>query len=393
MRLREMISFGGFRLDPGTRRLRHNGSERPLRAKSSAVLLHLARHPNRLVTHAELFRAAWPATAVSPTVLRVCIREIRAALGPEADRFLVTVPRRGYRFTVESDAGSVPSPIFVGRRAERAGLHEALARACSGRRQVVFVSGEAGAGKTALLDQFLEEVRADGGIRFARGQSLELHGRLEGYAPVLDLLNRLCDEADGDDVVQALLRWAPTWLFQLPGRVDNATADSLRGRVPSPNWERRLHELSEAVEHLAREKPLVLVLEDLHWSDASTVDALAHLTQRTVAARLLVIGSYRPDALRRGNPSFTEAKQHLHARGLCTEIRLGRLASEHVEEYLIQRLAPHPLGDGVAHGNAHIQRWARPVPGGDGRPLARSASAGGERRSVGHPGDARGDDP
>jgi len=330
-----MISFGDFHLDRRTRRLRCRGSERPLRAKSSAVLLYLAEHPNRLVTHAELQRAVWPGTAVSPSVLRVSIREIRAALGAEADRFLTTVPRRGYRFTVES---GVATPIFVGRDAEQAGLHEALARACGGRRQVVLVAGEAGAGKTALIDQFLEALRGDG-IRCARGQALELHGGGEGCAAILDLLSRLCDEAAGDEVVAALSRRAPGWLLQLPGRVDDATAERLRARVTTASWEGRLLELGEAVETLAAERPLVLVLEDLQWSDASTIDALVQLTRRTAAAQLLVVASYRPEALAEGNP-FLATRQHLLDSGRCAEMRLGRLPIEHVEAWLARRLAP-----------------------------------------------------
>ena len=338
-----MISFGDFQLDRRTRRLRRRGSERPLRAKSSAVLLYLAEHPNRLVTHAELQRAVWPGTAVSPSVLRVSIREIRAALGADADRFLATVPRRGYRFSVETGAAT---PIFVGRDAEQAGLHEALARARSGRREVVLVAGEAGAGKTALLDHFLEVLRADG-VRCARGQALELHGGGEGCAAILDLLSRLCDEAAGDEVVSELSRRAPGWLLQLPGRVDDATAERLRGRVTNPSWEGRLLELGEAVEALAAEQPLVLVLEDLQWSDASTIDALAQLTRRTASAQLLVVASYRPEALADGHPLLA-TRQQLLERGRGAETRLGRLPVEQVEAWLARRLAPQPLGDGVA---------------------------------------------
>ncbi|MFN2427932.1 MAG: AAA family ATPase [Candidatus Binatia bacterium] len=337
-----MISFGEFQLDRRTRRLRRRGSERPLRAKSSAVLLYLAEHPNRLVTHAELQRAVWPGTAVSPSVLRVSISEIRAALGAEADRFLTTVPRRGYRFSGETGAAT---PIFVGRDAEQAGLHEALARACSGRRQVVLVAGEAGAGKTALLDQFLEVLRADG-VRCARGQALELHGG-EGCAAILDLLSRLCDEAGGDEVVSELARRAPGWLLQLTGRVDDATAERLRSRATAPSWEGRLLELGEAVEALAAERPLVLVLEDLQWSDASTIDALAQLTRRTARAQLLVVASYRPEGLADDHP-FLATRQHLLESGRCAETRLGRLPVEQVGAWLALRLAPQPLGEGVA---------------------------------------------
>ena len=338
-----MISFGDFQLDRRTRRLRHRGSERPLRAKSSAVLLYLAEHPNRLVTHAELQRAVWPGTAVSPSVLRVSISEIRAALGAEADRFLTTVPRRGYRFTVET---GVAAPIFVGRDAEQAALHEASARACSGQRQVVLVAGEAGAGKTALLDQFLDGLRADG-VRCARGQALELHGGGEGCAAILDLLSRLCDEAGGDDVVASLSRRAPGWLLQLPGRVDDATVERLRGRAAVSSWEGRLLELAEAMETLAAEQPLVLVLEDLQWSDASTVDALLQLTRRTAGAKLLVVVSYRPEALADDHALLAMRKRLLESER-CAEMQLGPLAMEDVAAWLARRLAPQPLGHGVA---------------------------------------------
>jgi class 3 adenylate cyclase len=208
------------------------------------------------------------------------------------------------------------------------------------------VAGEAGAGKTALLDQFLETLRVDG-IRCARGQALELHGGGEGCAAILDLLSRLCDEAAGDEVVSALSRRAPGWLLQLPGRVDDATAERLRGRATTPSWEGRLLELSEAVETLAAEQPLVLALEDLQWSDASTIDALAQLTRRTVDAQLLVVASYRPEALADGHP-FVATRPRLLESGRCTETRLGRLPVEQVEAYLARRLAPQPLGDGVA---------------------------------------------
>lgn len=332
-----MIPFGDFQLDRRTRRLRYRGSERPLRAKSSAVLLYLAEHPNRLVTHAELQRAVWPGTTVSPSVLRVSISEIRAALGGEADRFLITVPRRGFRFTVET---GVAASIFVGRDAEQASLHEALARACSGRRQVVLVAGEAGAGKTALLDQFLDGLRADG-VRCARGQALELHGGGEGCAAILDLLSRLCDEAGGDAVV------APGWLLQLPGRVDDATVERLRGRAAVPSWEGRLLELAEAIESLAAGQPLVLVLEDLQWSDASTVDALLQLTRRTASAQLLVVASYRPEALADDHPLVAMRKRLLESER-CTDVQLGPLGVEDVAAWLARRLAPQPLGHGVA---------------------------------------------
>src|SRR5262245_60905084 len=92
----DVVAFDGFSLDPTARQLRYQGTVRPLRAKSLAVLHYLTRHPDRLVTQSELLRAVWPGVRVSPTVLRVCVREIRAALGNETASRLVTVAGRGY---------------------------------------------------------------------------------------------------------------------------------------------------------------------------------------------------------------------------------------------------------------------------------------------------------
>ncbi len=125
----DQIFFGDFRLDPTLRELRHRDEVRTLRPKSFAVLQYLAENPNRLVPGDEVRRAVWPDTVVTSTVLRVCIREIRVALGAEADRFLTTIPRRGYRFSIDTLASAEPerrqltvmrcdlgSPIELARR-------------------------------------------------------------------------------------------------------------------------------------------------------------------------------------------------------------------------------------------------------------------------------------
>jgi predicted ATPase len=317
-----------------------------LRAKSAAVLAFLERHPGRLVTRQELLRAVWPSTFVSKVVLRVCIAEVRAAL-KSSRATLTTLPRLGYRF----DPAPSPHAIgahFVGREQELDRLHGALARTASRQRQIVFVSGEAGIGKTALVDRFLDEVRVAGMARVAYGQCLDLHGNSEGYAPLLDLLDRLCDEPRGEEVVRVLAQRAPSWLIQMPARIDIDAAESLRRRISHPSPQRMVRELSQAIEALSRDGPLVLVLRDLHWSDASTLDALAHLGQRDASAALLVVASYGPHESRRRGSPFEALRRQLHARGLCSEIALRDLTLDAVEEYLLNRLSPWPLDDGVA---------------------------------------------
>jgi tetratricopeptide (TPR) repeat protein len=325
---------------------------RPLRAKSFAVLRELARRRGRVVTKEELFRACWPATAVSQTVLRVCIREIRVALAEDAPASvaLETVGRRGYRLVTASETTGLPPDPLVGRDRELSVLRHALVQANGGNRQVVFVAGERGIGKTTLLEHFVEETRARTRALVTFGQCAELTGGTEPYLPIFDLLGGLCAE-EGGDVLASLERWAPTWLLQMPGLLDGVRASRLRHRVPSPNRERMLRELREVLEVLGAARTLVVVLEDLHWSDASSIGALSYLAQRTKSARLLIVGSYRPVDQWVGEHSLQGARQALVARGLASELRLEPLTSRDVDTYLARRLAGEPidpaLGDAI----------------------------------------------
>ena len=94
--------------------------------------------------------------------------------------------------------------------------------------------------------------------------------------------------------MRALARHAPTWLVQMPSLVGAAELRALQRRAQAATRERMLRELTEAVEALALETPVVLWLEDLHWSDVSTLDWLAFLGRRPEPARLMVLSTYRP---------------------------------------------------------------------------------------------------
>src|SRR5262245_38135672 len=159
------LTFGPFRLETTSARLWRGEQPIPLRPRTGAVLRYLAEHPGRLVTKVELLQYVWAGTHVTETVLRVCIREIRAALADavEAPQYLQTVGRQGYQWLVAGDGatGSLAAtrPI-VGRQAEVEALVRWFARAATGERQLVFLSGEGGIGKTTVLDQWL--TRRDG---------------------------------------------------------------------------------------------------------------------------------------------------------------------------------------------------------------------------------------
>lgn len=175
-----------------------------------------------------------------------------------------------------------------------------LETARAGQRQIVFVIGDAGLGKTTLVRSFLELAGAHAPARLAHGQCFQQHGSVEAYMPVLEALGRLCREPGGSQVVEVLFRQAPTWLAQMPSLVDPGEADELRKRSMGSTRDRMLREMVEALEALTAETPLVLALEDLHWSDPSTVDLLGWVARRQDPARHLataILGEPEPGIL------------------------------------------------------------------------------------------------
>jgi DNA-binding winged helix-turn-helix (wHTH) protein/predicted ATPase len=354
------VEFAPFRLDLLNQEL-WRGSERlPLRAKPFAVLAYLAQHPARLVLRAELVQAVWPDTHVGEGLLRGYVRELRNVLGddPAAPRFIETVARRGYRFVapVESRddraAGgarpgmAITTPTnLVGRGAELRELADLFAEAEAGRRRIVFVTGEAGIGKSTLVDTFVSAVESRG-VWTARGQCVEHFGACEAYLPVLEALGRLGRQTHGGEVVRILARHAPTWLVEMPALIADDELEAVQRRVQGATRERMLRELADAVEVLTSARPLVLVLEDLQWSDPSTLDLLSSLARRRERARLLVVGTYRPAEVSGGAHPLAGMKQELQVHDLCAELALRALDAEEVAEVLAARLprellAPH----------------------------------------------------
>jgi DNA-binding winged helix-turn-helix (wHTH) protein/tetratricopeptide (TPR) repeat protein len=336
-----------------------------LRPRALAVLRYIAERPGQLVTKEELLKHLWPGLYVTQTVLRVCVHAIRHALQDNSDapQFIETVGREGYRFIGvvsapppahssqppdgrEDSASPWPktslTPHFVGREQELARLRAVFEQAQQGERQVVFLPGEAGIGKTALVDRFVAQVRESGPVRIGRGQCLELHGPGEAYLPILEALGQLCREAGGEQVLAILRRYAPRWLVQIGGLLEATDLEALQRHVQGSSQERMLREFAEAVEIIAADTELVFVFEDLQWSDPSTVEALAYLARRRRAARLHLIGTYRPaDVVVRQHP-LRRVVQELYGHGHCEELTLELFTAAEVEAYLGQRFGQSP---------------------------------------------------
>jgi DNA-binding winged helix-turn-helix (wHTH) protein/tetratricopeptide (TPR) repeat protein len=352
------LRFANFRFDPLNECVWNGEIDIGLTPKSYAVLDYLLANRGRLVTKEELLQQIWPGTYVTDAVLKVCVREVRKALEDDAatPRFIETVHRRGYRFigTVQDSAvpppplavNNAPKPLLVGRDATLARLDLWLNGALAGDRRVVFISGDPGAGKSAAADAFLQSIPKN--ILITRGHALEQYGSGEPYMPVLEALTALCKNDRASSVIRVLETHAPTWLAQMPSLAASVGHAALQRELLGATRERMLREMAEAIEAITATVPLIMLLEDLHWSDKSTIDLVAYLARRRAPARLLLIGTYRPvDVILSQHPLKT-VKQELLLHGMCYEVPLDFLNEADVREYLDRRFAPNDFDPALA---------------------------------------------
>jgi predicted ATPase len=314
-----------------------------LRPQALAVLRYLVTRPGQLVTKADLHRHAWQGRHVTDTVLRGCIHAIRLALGDSAEQpqYLETVGRQGYRFLGWQAMARLrlddETPV-VGRHREIERLEERLARVMEGKRQCVMISGETGIGKTTVVDLFLTHVVGQQKVRIGRGQCVEAYGEGEPYLPLLEALGQLVRSAHREILHAVLRRYAPTWLMQLPALLTKDDLEWLPPQDQATIRARMKRELAEALEAFATDTPLVLVLEDIHWSDVATVDWLAYMAQRREPVRLLMLVTYRPAEAAVWEHPLRGMLQALRGRGVCHELQLPLLLYEDVNVYVSTRL-------------------------------------------------------
>ena len=354
-----MKVFQSFRLDPANQCL-WRGEHRVLLApKAFDVLRYLVEHPGRLVTQDELLEALWPETYVNPELIKKYILGIRKVLGDQHDNpvFIETLPKRGYQFiaAVTDHIGEDQGPSsegaskMVGRAGPLAELQGAFKKVLRGQRQIIFVAGEPGIGKTTLVDAFQRFASRQENVRTSRGQCVEGFGGKEPYYPMLDALGQLTRSASGGTIVQALAKRAPTWLIQFPSLVKPEQREALQREILGATRERMVREISEALESLSSEAPILLILEDLHWVDPSTLDLISALARRREQAKLMLLCTYRPVDVILSNSSLKGLKQDLQVHNLCTEIALERLPEQAVAEYLATEFPGASLPPGLAN--------------------------------------------
>ena len=246
------------------------------------------------------------------------------------------------------------SPTFVGRAEELAVLDGVLGRAAGGVPAFAFIAGESGVGKSRLIAELESRAREDGDERprfqVFVGHCLELGGTVIPYAPLLDALRPVARElaicgtqlrdALNPETRAALAELMPEFGEELDG-LRSAGPDERTGR------QARLFEaLLALLDRLGRDKPILLVLEDLHWADASTRDFLTFLVRSARTEHLALVVTYRSDEMHRRHPLRPVLAELERAAGV-ERIPLGRFALPEVEA-LVSGILDGPPEPGLA---------------------------------------------
>jgi DNA-binding CsgD family transcriptional regulator len=232
------------------------------------------------------------------------------------------------------------SPSLVGRAGELAALDAALARAASGEPSAVLIGGEAGVGKSRLVDEFATRSRQTG-ARVLVGGCLELGADGLPFAPFTSVLRELVRDLGADGVAGLLPAGATRELARLlPGFGEPAGPDDA-----GASRARLFEQMLILLEQLADRGPLVLIVEDTHWADRSTMDLLEFLirNQRAIDGVLIVV-TYRSDDLHRTHP-LRPLLAELGRVDWVTRLELGRLTRADTRELVARITGSEPRED------------------------------------------------
>jgi DNA-binding winged helix-turn-helix (wHTH) protein len=347
-----------FRLDAASGTMWRGAVPLTIRPKTAAVLRHLVDRAGAVVSSDELRDVVWGRRYGNENGPKQCIRELRVLLDDPATtpRFIETVGRNGYRFvgdaTVITDGQSETGPMVaapfavvptcVGRDHELNELAAGLARAQRGGRSIYFIAGETGVGKTTLIDNFLSRLGRRHDLWIARGQCVPHHGPRDPYAPLLDMAEHLAAGPAGRDFVQLIRNHAPAWLTQLPSIFGVREVVDKQVELAGAGPERMLRELIDIIERLTQPRPGIIVLEDLQWSDASTLGWISAWALRRAPARLMFLATYRVEDERGGgNQALATTLREMQRRPGFRRLELDGLSADAVGQYLDGRFSRH----------------------------------------------------
>jgi DNA-binding CsgD family transcriptional regulator/tetratricopeptide (TPR) repeat protein len=229
------------------------------------------------------------------------------------------------------------SPVFIGRAGELEELTGALARAAAGTPQALVIGGEAGVGKTRLLEEFLAAAEAAGATT-AVGACLEIGADGLPYASIVTALRCLHRQLGPE--LERIAAGREGELARLLPDLGEVT-----GEARGSEGRGRLFELTvDLLERLSEKRTIVLAVEDLHWAERSTRDLLAFLFRTVQRGRLLIVATYRADDIHRRHPlrPFLAELDRLRS---VDRIELSRFTRDEVAGQLAGILGAEPEYD------------------------------------------------
>ncbi len=318
--------FGGVELDEQAFELRRDGSPLRVQPKVLKLLLHLVQNRDRVVPTEELLTAGWPDATVAPNSLARAVSLARFAIGQSAA--IANVPRRGYRFRgsveiVSSHAAIGPiGSAYVGRARIRARLEESLDAALGGRGCVLFLTGEAGIGKTRTAELLIERARTRGAFTMTESSN-------RPWSRILRAL-RAADPWAYDSL-PAVQRRALSQLW--PDDRVAANDERVRGL---------LLEASRAfIVRAAGSRPIAILLDDLHDADTESLWLLENVSAAIASVPVAIIATGREAEIAK-TERRARALERLYRASTLERWSLEGLGSEEVGEFVRSALGRVP---------------------------------------------------
>jgi DNA-binding winged helix-turn-helix (wHTH) protein/predicted ATPase len=353
-----LVHFDDFVLNRSTCELRRGEALVPLQRVPLELLSLLLERRGELVTRKEILERVWGKGVFvdGETSINTAVRKLRRALSdnPHTPRFVATVPAKGYRFVAEIRApkpGSTTRPTgqrsaaMIGREQELASLLGGLDNAAARRGRLFLICGEPGVGKTRLADEVATVAEAKR-MALMVGHCSE-HEESVAYLPFVEILESFVERAQSEDRLRTALGPGISELGRLLPRLGNILPGLPPARAFPPAQARRhlLNCFFDFAARVASARPALMILEDLHWADDSTLALLDHLAQRLLDQPLMVICTYR-DTETSFTPVLARTLEALVRGRLATEVRLKRLPRGGVAA-MLGSLSGKPPPEGV----------------------------------------------
>ncbi len=237
---------------------------------------------------------------------------------------------------------AVLSPSLVGRDGDLDALHDAYSDSITGSTRAVIVGGEAGIGKTRLVDEFVRSLPEDAIV--LRGQSVDLDRDAPPYAPILAALRSLAQEVGEEALFEASGPAGDALALLLP---DLSLSASMTDGPVRGSAERLYEAIAELLENVAAARPLVLIIEDLHWVDQASLGLLRFLVRVIEHSRVLIVLTFRSDEIGRGS-ALRAWLPELDRNRRVTRLELARLDRRQVREMASAILEGPPDEDELA---------------------------------------------